>query len=733
MTTLESAWKSLVTPLSTNAGEAQREYMTRVILAITLIVLVVGSIPVIIGWGLINFDLEAITILFILDISITSVGYLAWRGYWRISSYLPPAIFFFLAVYGTYNNGMLTSYLIFYVAGILLVFMLHGAKAQWAMLILTLTTYLWLSWSFNPMYLLDEERLTISITVCSSFVCIALLTWFSNRELHQALNKTRMFATDLEIARDNLLQTNTALETQNHMAASLRSANSRTEMLPIILEQVAGLFDTSHLAIGFLGHLTREVNVELGLYHSANLTGKSIKAGEGITGYVLEHGKPYVTNAAPQDPLILKHLVSNVPQAVAGIPLIAKQEAIGVLMAGRDRPFLDEDIRLLTAICDMAANAIQRVTLHEETQLRMHRLNAFYNIEKALSINLDIETALNMVLDQLVIQLGIHAADILQYETTTQTLTYVSGRGFQNTSLYNTMLRIGKGFASQVALERKLIYIPDLREVHHGPVKIQQMIVDEGFVSYFGLPMILKGQVKGVMELYYRHKVEKDPEWLSFLETLARQTANAIDNAVLFEDLQKSNLDLTLAYDTTLEGWAKALELRDKETEGHSQNVTELTIRLARALGLKKEELVNLRRGALLHDIGKMGIPDNILFKPGPLSSEEWEIMKQHPTYAYHLLSSISFLHPALDIPYCHHEWWDGSGYPRGLKGEEIPLSARIFAIIDVWDALLSDRPYRKAWSRDQAISYIQEMSGKQFDPVVVDVFMKIIHQIPAP
>jgi HD-GYP domain-containing protein (c-di-GMP phosphodiesterase class II) len=402
-------------------------------------------------------------------------------------------------------------------------------------------------------------------------------------------------------------------------------------------------------------------------------------------------------------------------------------------MAGRETPFFDEDVRLLSAICDMAANAIQRVTLHEETQLRMHRLNAFYNIEKALSINLDIETALNMVLDQLVIQLGVHAADILQYETTTRTLTYVSGRGFQNSSVYHTMLRIGKGFASQVALDRKIIYIPDLRESRHGLTKTRQMIVDEGFVSYFGLPMILKGQVKGVMELYYRQKVEQDHEWLSFLETLARQTANAIDNAVLFEDLQKSNLDLTLAYDTTLEGWAKALELRDKETEGHSQNVTDLTIRIARVMGLKKEELVNLRRGAFLHDIGKMGIPDNILFKPGPLTTDEWEIMKQHPIYAYHLLSSISFLRPALDIPYCHHEWWDGSGYPRGLKGEEIPLSARIFAIIDVWDALLSDRPYRKAWSRDQAISYIQDMTGKQFDPSVVDVFMNIIRQTPSP
>jgi HD-GYP domain-containing protein (c-di-GMP phosphodiesterase class II) len=143
---------------------------------------------------------------------------------------------------------------------------------------------------------------------------------------------------------------------------------------------------------------------------------------------------------------------------------------------------------------------------------------------------------------------------------------------------------------------------------------------------------------------------------------------------------------------------------------------------------MKKEDLVNLRRGALLHDIGKMGIPDHILFKPGPLTTEEWDIIKQHPNYAYLLLSSISYLQSALEIPYCHHEWWDGSGYPRGLKGEEIPKGARIFAVVDVWDALLSDRPYRKAWNKEKALAYIQDLAGKQFDPKVVDVFLKIVN-----
>ena len=182
-----------------------------------------------------------------------------------------------------------------------------------------------------------------------------------------------------------------------------------------------------------------------------------------------------------------------------------------------------------------------------------------------------------------------------------------------------------------------------------------------------------------------------------------------------------------MAYDETLEGWALALEMRDMETRGHSDRVTNMTIRLAEEMGMRSEELVQVRRGALLHDIGKMGISDSILHKPAPLTEDEWEIMRRHPGNAYQMLSSIKYLQQALDIPYCHHEKWDGTGYPRGLQGDEIPLSARIFAIVDVWDALLSDRPYRKAWSREKTMEYIQGESEKHFDPVVVKVFMAMI------
>ncbi|RPI33753.1 MAG: HD-GYP domain-containing protein [Chloroflexota bacterium] len=252
-------------------------------------------------------------------------------------------------------------------------------------------------------------------------------------------------------------------------------------------------------------------------------------------------------------------------------------------------------------------------------------------------------------------------------------------------------------------------------------------MADEHFEVYYGVPLIAKGEVLGVLDIFHRSPFNPDVEWLEFLETLAGQLAIAIDNAVLFENLQQMNNDLALAYDTTLEGWSRALDLRDKETEGHTQRVTEMTLRLAEAMGVSDDNMVHVRRGALLHDIGKMAIPDSILLKPGPLTSDEWDVMRRHTAYAYELLSPIAYLRPSLDIPYCHHERWDGSGYPRGLKGEEIPLPARIFAVIDVWDALLSDRPYRQAWPATKATQYIREQVGKHFDPSVGKVFLNLV------
>jgi len=271
-----------------------------------------------------------------------------------------------------------------------------------------------------------------------------------------------------------------------------------------------------------------------------------------------------------------------------------------------------------------------------------------------------------------------------------------------------------------------LVQALDLADQSEGQTYLS-LLQDEGFESFYSVPLIAKGEIKGLLDVFHRSPLLFDQNWLDFLEMIANRASIAIDNTMMLEELNRTNVELALAYDTTLEGWSKALDMRDRETEGHSQRAAKITVKIARKLGISEEEIIHIRRGALLHDIGKMGIPDSILLKPGPLDEEEWRIMRSHTKLAFDLLSPIAYLRPAMDIPVYHHERFDGSGYPQGLKGEEIPLAARIFAVVDVWDALTSDRPYRKAWTQKKALSYIKEQEGILFDPQVVEIFLELI------
>jgi response regulator RpfG family c-di-GMP phosphodiesterase len=330
-------------------------------------------------------------------------------------------------------------------------------------------------------------------------------------------------------------------------------------------------------------------------------------------------------------------------------------------------------------------------------------------------------------MDHTLRQLKVDAADILLYHPELQSLTYLNSAGFRSPSPTRPLIRIGDGLAGQVVMKGRIEEIPDLQSLKE--IRRDPLLLHEGFVSYIGVPLIVKGQIKGVFEIFNRSPLSTNSEWTQFLHTLVGQAAIAIDNSQLFDNLQRSNQEIRQAYDTTLEGWARALELRDRETEGHTRRVTELTMRLARHMNMNEDDLVNIYRGVLLHDIGKMGVPDQILRKTGPLNDNEWVEMRKHPQYAFDLLAPIPYLRPALDIPYCHHEHWDGSGYPRGLKSEQIPLSARIFSIVDIWDALLSDRPYRNAWPKEKVKDYLQDISGTILDPMVVKTFLSMISE----
>lgn len=541
------------------------------------------------------------------------------------------------------------------------------------------------------------------------------------------LGKTGEVASLVEVSREITFQRQRERQQEAviQLSTALRSAQTLTEMLPVIVDQVHEIARAHGTALGLYDPVGRDVIVKIGIGGAAIHTGAHFPGDKGITGQVISTKEPYIHNDVLNDDLLSLTTNPSISRAMAVLPLISKDESIGALYIGKDFDFSESDIHILTAISELAANAIQRATFHEEIQRRLQRLDALHKIDLAISASMDLNVTLNILLDHVISQLKVDAADILEFNAHTQTLYYSAGRGFIGNTITQTSLRLGEGCPGIAALDRQMAIFPDLAEA--GCFKRLRLLSSENFVAYFGVPLIAKGEVKGVLELFHREKIQPDHEWLNFLEMLAGQAAIAIDSATLFDHLQRSNLELVAAYNTTLDGWARALELRDRETEGHTRRVTQMTLSLASAMGVRSDELVHLQRGAMLHDIGKMGIPDNILTKPGPLTDQEWAIMRQHPIYARDLLVSIPYLRLALDIPYSHHEKWDGSGYPRGLQGEEIPLAARIFAIIDVWDALLSDRPYRKSWSEDKVLAYLQEQSEIHFDPQVVDTFFALI------
>ncbi|MBI4825455.1 MAG: GAF domain-containing protein [Nitrospirae bacterium] len=361
----------------------------------------------------------------------------------------------------------------------------------------------------------------------------------------------------------------------------------------------------------------------------------------------------------------------------------------------------------------------------KKIEAHLKQVEALRTIDMAITSSLDLRVTLSILLEQVVTLLNVDAADILLRNPHEQVLEYASGRGFRTQALRQTRLRIGEGNAGRAAMEKRIITIRNMGEAGQDFIQ-SPLLADEGFVTYYAVPLIAKGYVEGVIEIFHRALLEPDQNWLDFLDTLGRQAAIAIDNSTLFHELQHSRDELIVAYDRTIEGWAKALDHRDKETEGHSRRVTDMTVKIAKEMGIINAELVHVYRGALLHDIGKLGVPDGILLKPGKLNDEEWAVMKRHTVIAYEILSPIPYLQAALFIPYCHHEKWDGTGYPRGLRAEEIPLPARIFAVVDVWDALTSDRPYRPAWPDDKALEFISSESGRHFDPEVVETFFKM-------
>jgi PAS domain S-box-containing protein len=536
-----------------------------------------------------------------------------------------------------------------------------------------------------------------------------------------AFENARLF----EETRQRVLE----LETLNRILLVLRAATKQDEMLSIVLDEALDILHTSHGSIELFNKTTNSLDQTIVRGWLAQLT-VPFDVGEGIAGKVFTSGEIYISREFASDPETRNSVRSQIPPGWGGVclPIRTTLQTLGVMIvsmpSGHD--LNKDEVRLLSILSEMTGSALQRMQLHEQTVHRLEQLNALRAVDQAISSSRDMRLTLNVLLTHTISQLKVDAADVILLNPDSNLLELVGGRGFH--TLLPESVRLNDSFAMHAIMEHRLISARDVEIINQYP-HFWKLWKEEEFVCYWCIPLIVKGEVKGALEVYCRTMFNPDAEWLEFLEALAGQAAIAIDNTQLFQNLQRANMDLNLAYDATIEGWSRAMDLRDHETEGHTLRVTDLTLRLARAMHISESQLTAIRRGALLHDIGKIGVPDAILLKDGKLTDDEWELMRKHPHLAHDMLAPITYLNDALDIPYCHHEKWDGTGYPQGLRGDHIPLVARIFAIVDVWDALTNDRPYRKKWTKQKVRQYIKDQSGKHFDPQVVDAFLKTIEK----
>lgn len=574
----------------------------------------------------------------------------------------------------------------------------------------------------HPAMLTRVQTYKGEIFVLASAALLYFLLRFELRKRRQAEETTRRHLAELEAV--------------NRISTSLRAAQTLNEMLPRLLDETLAVLEAGAGCILLYNPESRTLDRAVARGFFARLPVDRLDPTHGIAGTVFTGGAPHLSPEFACDPLTLAFLQTQLPGGWGGaaVPLRTADETVGVLYVSVQLPrqLTPGDAHLLATLAEIAGSAIHRTDLDTQTRRRLQRISALHAIDQAISASLDLGPVLPFLLEQVQSELKADAASILLFVPQTRTLDEAARLGFYDPGAERFSQPLGQGVAGAAAQAGQTVRIPDLAQAGLNFWRAS-LFAREGFAAYFGVPLYVKGDLKGMLEVFHRTRLHPDAEWLDFLETLASQAAIAIENAALIKDLQDSNHQLALAYDTTLAGWSRALELRDKETQGHTDRVVQLTGEVAIRLDLGEAERLNIRRGTLLHDIGKMGIPDKILQKPGPLDDEEWKIMRLHPGMAYQLLAPIAYLRPALDIPYCHHEHWDGRGYPRGLKGLEIPLAARIFALVDVWDALRHNRPYRPAWPAEQVIDYIQSRTGAQFDPALTPVFLEMVTQPSSP
>ncbi len=528
----------------------------------------------------------------------------------------------------------------------------------------------------------------------------------------------------------NLKQRLQELETVHRLTLALRETLDTHAALEVLLDETLAVVDSDVGAILLYQAEDNRLKPLVARGWMQHIDSQP-RAGEGLAGQVFSRNQPLFSDNLSQEDTPAFAAGEHLPADWGGayLPLRTPDKALGVLFIGLppNQYWTESRRHLLETLAELGSITLHRLGLLAETRNRLQQLQSLQVIAQAITGSLDLQLTLNILLEQVQSQFRPDAVDVMLVDTHLLSLSVMAATGFLSPESSRRQVNMNGSLPGQVVLQGAPIVLNDLVTAISLHEDCRAFLESEGIRTYIGIPLVAKGQTKGVLELFFRTPTRLTAEQIDFLTHLGRHAAIALDNAQLVESLQKSTNELRAAYEATIEGWARALELRDQETEGHAQRVAALTIALARRLGVPEERLPHIRRGALLHDIGKMGVPDHILKKPGPLDEHEWEIMRQHPLWAYDMLKDIPYLQPALAIPLFHHERWDGSGYPSGLAGTAIPLAARIFAVVDVYDALTSDRPYRPAWSKEKALAYLEEQKGKLFDPRVVEAFIELI------
>ncbi|MEJ2411942.1 MAG: GAF domain-containing protein [Anaerolineales bacterium] len=537
--------------------------------------------------------------------------------------------------------------------------------------------------------------------------------------------------------QEKTLQQQSALD---ELSRALTSCLTPEDIYRNILVQIRKLFQLSELHIYKLPSLDDGFQIE----YSWRKDGKN--QGSGFTGVELSNPKvSFLNDLLDSDQgLCFPDLSALKPPAAAGsgseqitlagsmlvTPLMVEDQVIAALQLLHPdvSAYGDEELLLQSRIANLVGIGLQKAYLYQETQAQVDKLTSLQRIEETVLENLSLPTTLDMLIDQMVKELSVDAAAILYFHPQLKTLKFITQTGFRQNILQHTDLEIGEGLAGKAAESRTMVRVPDLKQTSQA-ISRDLEFSTEKFVSYFGVPLTSKGRLVGVLELYHRKRLDPDQSWIDLLEMIAGLAAIAIDFQNVHKNLECSRNELDRALDAIIEGWAQALELRGIESPGHWRRIEELSLALGQKLRIKSKLMSDLRRGALLHDIGKMAIPDEVLHKRTALSVEERKLIGKHPVAAHDLLKDVEGLKSALDVPLYHHERWDGTGYPYQLEGENIPYLARIFAVVDVWDAMRSDRPYRKAIPKEKALKILKEEAGKQFDPEIVQAFLVLIEE----